>query len=260
MAVTIGVPRLVFVNRADNGTVTASTELLALPATHVLDANINKVWRASASTGFIDLDMGADFKIQVVAGIHLPKSTLSYRVRIGASPGASDAYDSGTITAASAIHVNTQQFIEVSLVGATGRYVRVDLDCGTGLAEMGRLVVGGVYELKFGVSHTGHEPTWRDLSKIAYSVSGVKYVDIRPRQRGIRFTSRGDSYEEVRQGVEEVNRICGISRDFLFILDPNATALLRSRDAIWGSMEESSRIMSIEQGVYQFEIEMWARV
>ena len=186
----------------------------------------------------------------------------TFHVRISTSDPTGldeDAYSAEDILAIPSPVYNTfVHFIEPQVVG---RYVRITHNDPTTPPEAGRLVIGEIWAPTRDMRY-GFEPLWRDHSIRTRSLGGNEFIDVRPRQRGYRFTILGLTELEAQEQVDRLNRLRGVGRDILICRNRDSDDL--GRDTIWGLLEQPVTQRKVEgrgaEGMYEIEVEVWSRI
>lgn len=253
-------------NWADSAIVsTASPAVATLPASNLLDDDIQKLWRSTSGSGdALIIDLTAQREIGGVALINTNldlDDTIHLRVSTSDPTGEDgNAHDSGVVAAL----VDPQwptwvRFIEPAVVG---RYIRIGATVTASPWEAGRLVVCPIWAPSRD-RELGAEPLWDDPSIVSYAIGGNEFVDQRQPRRGHRFRIKNLTELEVREQVAELNRLRGIARDILVCIDKDSSNL--GRDTLWGRMAYPARqfeelsTRNISGGSFVAEFEVWNR-
>lgn len=254
----------VSLNRADEGTITASSEQPTQPASRLQDRLLYRVWRSTGTTETLDIDFGIARIIDVVALLaHNLTQTSTIRVRIGDDPTfAAWHYDSGTVRAwptlagfgslpwgvwswgdllsteeAAGYRVGTYVIPDQSQFG---RYCRIDLSDPSnpdGFLQAGRLIAAPAYTPAHNINY-GWDIQWRDDSRPSKSLGGQTYVDHVPRYRVVRVSLEMIDEVEAYSNISDyMDRRKGISGDILFIPQPNKPNLY-IHEIIYGRQTE----------------------
>lgn len=250
--------RIGYVNHADTSIVDA-TSVASLPASNLLDDDIQKLWRDVLTTGSeVRIDLAAQRTIGVGALINTNLITDgTYRLRVSTSDPdgiADNVHDSGELSlTVDPVFGKFAHFIEPEVIG---RYLRITTTIDYGPMEAGRLVVGSLWAPSRNMTF-GREKLWRDFSTRTQSLGGNEFVDARPRQWGWRFTLFGLTEAEAQQQVDELNRLRGIGRDILVCLDKDSSNL--GRDTVWGLLEQPATQRQDHHDFYVVEFEVYNR-
>jgi hypothetical protein len=174
---------LSWINRADAGTVTVSSQATDLGPAGLLTPQVNDVWRSGtwgATTITIDADLGSALAVNVVAvaaprdGV-LPPASATMRLTAGTSLGSTSALDTGTA-------VFTMLPWGVwgwrSVAGVTARHWRLSVTGTAGAAylQIGRLWIGPALVTARGYAFGGARGG-RDPGTVSRSaLTGTRYA------------------------------------------------------------------------------------
>jgi len=228
---------------------TASNEIGDGAVSNLTSPILGKRWRTSPS-GWGQIDFGSNQTIGVLTliftrGGTFPAGTISHFLDAqGGTPGTGAAYVSGAITLSLAEGYGYHTIVLPQAV--TARYWRFSLNVtNTSFVDVGRAWAGPAWTPRFSIQY-GYEDSWRDLSRVTASArSGVEFVDVRPRQREMAF-STGSILSSEKEDVREMQRIVGISKQILFVKDPNNT----DRDTVLGRLAATSPIRHRDLNLY----------
>lgn len=231
-------------NLTDAGTVTAETQVTAMPASLVQGVHVRKRWRSTANAAYLLCDLGASLAPNSFAlfGLTLNAgATCRLRVSTVDSTGAAgDALDTGALADGSTyLDADYGSFVWLG-DAITGRYVRFDLSDPAGaFVEAGRMVVGVRASLAANFV-PGSARSRVDLSRRARTEGGQTLI-----QRRARFRTLDLSFDWVEQAewetlVEPIDREAGLTEDILAIVDENSTNL--PRDTVWGLVSDMSPV------------------
>jgi hypothetical protein len=253
--------RILRQNDVDNGIVSASTSISSLPASNVKDADIQKIWRATASTAHLIVDVGSVLTLGCVAAITCNGTANdTFQVRASTSDAtvtSSLSYDSGSVSGPNPVY---GQFVHFLPSAVSYQYVRLDMTQTTP-PEVGRLIAGPVWTPSRQMSLvTPPESTWRDPSRRTYSIGQNIYIDALAPQRGYRFTLRDLTDAEKLAEVDELNRLRAMQRDVLICIDDESSEI--GRDTIWGLLEQMVRAerMAGATNSWNVDIEIYGRL
>ena len=191
---------------------------------------IGRRWRTTSLTGWGQVDLGADQSMGVLA-LRFPRDTDfptagSVRWQLdadGGTAGTGAVYDqtvSIDATAGYGYHVH------MPTTAQTARYARFTFSGVSGLSfiDVGRLWLGAAWRPEFNIV-LGYSDAWGDLSQVTGSArSGVEFIDTRSRQRLFTFALQALSESE-RDELREMQRLVGVSRQVLFVKDPDSPSL-----------------------------------
>jgi len=226
---------VVFDNLADRGTISASSsEILARPD-RVQNEHVARRWRSLSAADTLIVDLGMPMAVDTVALLGL--SAVTARCRISADdPNGADLYDSGILTVSQA----HRQSVFVLPASVVARYVAFDLTSAAAFVEVGRAVVGSRSTFHYNFSY-GWGFAYADLSRKARTRGGQTQVSRESRYRTLDmsfdFITKAD-----RDGfVDAIDRENGLSRDVLFVTDPQSADL--ARDTVWGLLTETTPVI-----------------
>ena len=239
---------------------TGAAAVPSLPASNLLDDDIQKVWRTASSTGddALIIDLAAQREIGAVALINTNldlDDTIHLRISTSDPTGADgSAHNSGVVAAAvDPVWGKWVRFVEPAVIG---RYIRIGADLSGGPWEAGRLVICRTWapskDRDLGADLLDDDP-----SIVSFSIGGNEFVDQRQSRWGHRFRIKNLTEAEARDQVGELNRLRGIARDILVCLDVNSSNL--GRDTIWGRMAQPARRTLDRNNAYTVEFEVWNR-
>lgn len=222
--------------RGDAATLVASSEEGTLVVGNLQDRRPEKKHRFTGCTAeYITFDFGQDVACNSLALVgHNLGADATLRLRLAASAAnvtAAPAKDSGVVSAwpTSGKHTDEdwpEQLSLVRVMNSTGyRYGRLDIADPTntdGYVESGRLMAGAALQTRINVDlNVGLglvSPDERTRSPF-----GRTYSDNRghPSRRLILPLS-AINQDDMKEGLFELQRYCGLARDFVFSLDPTA--------------------------------------
>lgn len=222
---------------ADGATVVGSSELSALPAANVQKLRPDKVWRATGCTAeYLTIDFGSAVAADALALVaHNLTESATLRMR-GASTAANvtaaPAVDTTAVSAWPASGKPTDPdwpyyFSLLTWSNAVAyRYWRLDIADSTnpaGYVQAGRLFAGPNFvpatnvdiNVGIGLSSPG---------LVARSSFGKVFADDRGAPaRAFVLPMSSITETELTDSIFELQRYCGLARDFAFCLDPSAT-------------------------------------
>lgn len=246
---------LLYENLADDGTVSASSALSSAPATRLQNVHVRRRWKGRlGDSEWVLLDLGASTLVDTIClfglagifdGTERNLSELAIRrVRLSLTDPTGEAgevYDSDdNDSGVGFIKEAYAAMVELLDTPVSARYVLVDLSEVTAEAIMaGRLVVGLRDQFIYNF-FANWSFGYVDLSRRKKSAGGQTFVERDERYRVLTLDF-GAIDEDDRYGfIHEMDRINGMSRDILFIIDPESDDI--TRDTIWGLPPELSRV------------------
>lgn len=247
---------LAYGNLADSATLTRGSWVTTLPRDNLKNRIIAKVARttdATLTSTTFDVDVGLYQTIRVIAlvGHNLSLSAL-YRVRtsnvsgfgssantltdtgwVPAWPALYNSYDlnwedsnwwSGTISDTARQGYNWTNTI-VLPTPTNAEFIRVEIDDqanAAGYVQIGRLFVGAGWQPVVNMEY-GASLGWETGTTVETAYSGTEYFDERKPFRVARFKTNWASEDEGMQYPFEIMRQAGISREVLYIHNPDDT-------------------------------------
>lgn len=254
--------RIGYANHGDSSTVNTSA-VSSLPASNMLDADIQKIWRATSSTGSaIRIELSGQKEIGAIVFVNVNLTNGTHRVRVSTSDPdgiVDNVHDSGEL--ALDVDPTFRQYIYLIEPAVIGKYLRISTTITNGPMEAGRLVVAPLWSPSRGISLVRPpERIDRDHTITSFSIGQNRYDDIRPRQRGWRFTLKGITDAEKITYVDRINRTRGVGREILVCFDKDSDNL--GRDTIWGHLAAplQPRHMAGIPGFWECEFEIMERI
>lgn len=234
--------RLLWQNKADSLTLTASTSSPGMPVSNlILKPNVfDDVWRSTAEPAWVrtsaveEVDLIALFGLQVGAN-----ATVRLRISETDPTVESDYLFDQTFTAADPeLDYRYSSFVYLHpdvIVGPV--YVRLDIaDPDLAAIVAGRLVIGEAQAVTYNFDF-GAVPRWNDPSPKQKTRAGNTLIWRQPRYRSASFTFGMVPEAEAWGLFEDIARENGASRDVLIIFDPGADSI--PQRAIWGCLTET---------------------
>lgn len=220
----------------DAAGVTASSEEGLLTVDHVQTSRPDQVWRATGATAeYIAWDFGEDVVVEALALVaHNLSTDATLRLRLATSEAgvtAAPGFDSGVVSAwpssGKPDDPDWQSYFSLVLAANnTGyRYGRVDIADPTnadGYVQVGRLFVGPAFVPTVNVDLN---PSLGLVSpdEAGRSAFGHAYGDNRgPAARVMSLPMSAIDEDEMGDELFELQRYCGLAKDFGFCLDPEA--------------------------------------
>jgi len=232
----------------DVNSITASSEVAALPVENLQNFQIVKVFRSDGTTSVqIDVDWKATKIVDFFALIaHNLSITATVRWRLSNDDFSTFLFDSGEVAAWQPVEgfggspwgvfrwgglptseetglytANTFQLLDSPLFA---RYLRLDITDDSnleGYIQAGRLIAGPAYQPSVNYAN-GVEFEFVDNSRVTKSRGGQTFVDEIQKFRVIRFELINLPEDEIFGNVfNDIDRIKGISRDVLIIPQPD---------------------------------------
>lgn len=221
----------------DAATITASSVQGNLPAIHVQKLDPTQVWRAQGCAAeWLAWDCGESIAFDTLHAIAhnlSPDAMLQLRLAASAADVTADpAVDSGSVSAWPSSGKPTDRawpsfLSQVQVANATGyRFGRLDIFDPTnpvGRVQIGRLHGGPAFEPDFNIDIN---PALGLMSpdEAGRTAFGRAIGDRRgPPSRTMSLSLSAASEEETLDGLFELQRHCGLGRDFSVVVDPDAT-------------------------------------
>lgn len=240
-------------NKADAASLSASSELAALPGSNVQQAHVAQKWNTAAgvTSAYLTFDMlgSVSCGLLAVLGTNLTAAATRRLRASDADPtaAAGDLYDSGS--AAAGVKAGYGDAY-LSFTAVAARYWRLDLadaSITTGL-QVGRVFLGPKW-----TTSESHEWGWSvtplDESKVVESYGGQSFADVRPQRRVLRFGLKFMTEAEMYGNAFALARAQGVVRDVLAI--PSVTSAYLSEQAVFGLCEASEPLVQERHRNYQ---------
>lgn len=233
-------------NWSDQSGVTIETDTAAgtLPVGNVTDPIIGKVWRALATTAYLQVDLGEarDIDFLILAGLTM-EAADTIRLRIGTSIGGGQLYDSTAV----ASNVDSEYGIwaaEPVFSGQSARYVRLDFSVPSRATEtyfdVGRLWIGDAFEPRYSATY-GYEEEWLDFSNITFGErSGTAFPRRNYQKRRLSFALDLLSETEALDEMREMSRAAGLTNQVACIPKPGGSRV--NQEAVIGRFSQTSPI------------------
>lgn len=241
----MGSAALVIDNNADDGTVSASSQALTMPASNLLTPHPSERWRSLSNSAYFILDKGSSIEADTVLVNGLTcgeNATVRARLStIDATGVAGDVLDTGTLADGDAhFDRNYSSFVYRLPAPSSWRYLRFDIDDPDATyVEAGFVFDGLAEEMDFNFV-PGASIQWIDRSRIATTSSGITlpWQDNRFRRVGLSFDFVSEAQ---RNGLfERLDRDKGRTKNVLLLLDSDSTNL--PRDSVMGLIGEQTPI------------------
>lgn len=242
---------ILYDNLADAATLDASSWIAAAPPATLQSPHVSRRWKGrNGDSETLSADLLAEVSLDTLTLLgcqyvdaddiqaNMTASAIT-RIRVSSQTGgpfAGDVYDSGS--AAGRIDAAYGALVTHLASPVSGRYVDFNLSqSGANALLAGRMVIGlrEAFTINFGY---GWSYGYGDLSRLKKSAGGQTFVDRDDRYRILNLTFDALDADDRYGFVEEADRLNGISRDVLFVLDPDSAT--PDRDTIWGLMQDLS--------------------
>lgn len=234
---------------SDAGTVQAGSQSGGAPVTNLLSMQPGLPWRAlDLGNAWFTVNLPAAPEIDFVALLaHTASAAATWRIRAADSEGdltAAPAYDSTEVSmwppgGRPSGYTHLPSVLSLIAAPVSRAWWRIDiLDPGNPKpwVNVGRLYLSKLFRpgrnFAFGASGGWNDPSPRETS-----VGGQIYPEPRPQHREETVTFAWLSEEEMYDGIEEIRRQRGTSRDLLLIPNIDDTARLHQK-MIYGLLSD----------------------
>lgn len=244
---------LAYGNQIDGATLSGGGWLAALPLTNLQDRRIGKLARsispAEAHTTF-DIDFGGTRLNRVIGLVgHNLTTAARYRLTLssaadfstvvhdsgwldvwptvypsGSLPWGSPSWWTGTYSAEE-IAAYTATIVYILSGSTNARYIRVefsDEENPAGYVQLGRVFAGDGYQPVRNITY-GASLGWVDPTEVQEALSGAEFFNERRPYRVARFGLDAMTQDEAMADAFELIRSMGISKEVLFVWDPDDT-------------------------------------
>jgi hypothetical protein len=229
-------------NLADAAAVSASSDLVSLPAANVQHPQLSRVWATAPATSawlLLDMHVPATCSLLALIGTNLtPDATLRVRAS-DADPtaAAGDLLDTGAVNASIKAGYGAAYR---SFAPVAARYWRLDLaDASVSDIRVGRVFLGPAWDAT-GNLLWDYSVTPVDESQRAKSYGGQSHTERRARFRVLAFTLDYMSAPQAWEHAFALQRECGLDTDILAI--PDIASPYLSEQAVWGLMTASEPV------------------
>lgn len=252
---------IAYLNLADRGSVSASSQELQMPAERLLSPHIGERWRSRGNSAFIVADLGTAVTLDTLCLFGLTLSdaaTVHLRVStIDPSGAAGDVFDSGMLASRATAYFDSAYGALVYPLPAPveARYVRFDLsDPVASFVEAGR--VAAFLRESFTINFAyGWQVQWVDRSAVQKTRGGQSLVW---RDNSYRVATLSFEYVEPGQRyglVEAIDRVNGRHVDVLMMIDAASDNL--ARDTVFGLVSDLTPVVQsvFEHFSKQYKVE-----
>lgn len=241
----MGNAAIAYLNLADSGSVTASSQASAMPASYLQDPHVSMRWRSRTNDDFFVVDLLSSQSIDtvLVRGMTVSaSSTVRIRISTADSSGADgDASDSGSLISGSTyFDADYGAIVFTTATPVTGRYVRIDISDPDGsYVDAGRVFVGLRTQFSYNFNW-GWGIGYTDRSTKIKSRGGQTLVLTDNSFRTINVDLAWVSSSQRYGIIETIDRVNGTHLDVLLITDTDSTNL--ARDTIFGLISNQSPV------------------
>lgn len=214
--------KIAWLNRIDSCDLSASTLGAGdLTVERVQIDPLTLKYRVQASTVTIAFDFGSATAWEVfgVPGTNLTTAATKRITLSNQSVTGTDILDTGTISAG-VLDGYPQVYHSLS-APLTARYGRIILaDASMSFIDIGRVVAGPAWTPTIGDQYGGRQIMHGDDSVLSKSLGGQQRGSIGPRPRRFSFQLDYLSEAEMLDNAFEIDRVAGLTRGILVMLDP----------------------------------------
>lgn len=231
-----------YVNYAKTATITGSstTPVAGLEWARVQDAQPSVRARVAATSAALVFDLGAAQSIEVAALIStsIPAAgTCRVRGHTADSWAGATDYDSGVLSTVTDPAYNGN-IVHVLSSAVSKRYWRFDIASASNPIDVGMAILGPLFQPSRNFSF-GFQRGRKDLGERRRNEdTGSHFTIDGPKPRVRQFTYQGLTDTEARSYLDAMERVAGAANDVLFIENPNASAIVRSAESIYGPFRE----------------------
>lgn len=237
----MGNAAIVLDNFADDSTLAASSQALAMPASNLLTPHPSERWRSLTSPAYFVMDQGSVLAGDTVMICGLTagaNATAQLRLSsVDPTGAAGDIYDSGVVSAGSAtFDVDYGAFIALLNAPASWRYVRFDLDDPDQTYVEAGLIFAGlrtVFDFNFSPAASAQ---YVDRSRIAVTAAGQTQVWPDNTFRRLDLPLEWVSAAQRFGVIEQLDRSTGMRKNLVLILDVASSFL--ARDCLLGTITD----------------------
>ena len=244
---------LAYGNQIDGATLTGGSWVASMPLTNLQDRRIGKIARSASAAEIhttFDIDFGGTRLHRVVSLIgHNLTTAARYRLSMSSASDFSavihdsgwidvwpTVYPSGTLPwgspswwtgkySAEEIAAYTATIVYILEASTNARYIRVKLsdeENPAGYVQLGRVFAGDGYQPVRNITY-GASLAWVDPTEVQESLDGAESFNERRPYREARFGLSAMTESEAMADAFELIRSIGISKEVVFIWDPDDT-------------------------------------
>jgi hypothetical protein len=233
-----------YVNLADLGTITVSSEEPQMPGVRLQDEHVHRRWRSQTEPAYLIVDLGSAKTIDTIGlfgGTWTSAATMQVRGSLSdPTVTGSLAFDSGVLSQGQYLDSDYHSLVYIR-ASASVRYLRIDVvDATMNYVEAGRLFVGLREEFTYNFA-PGASMTWDDLSRKTKTPGGQTLIFPDSRFRSIELSFEWVTKVQREGLVESIDRINGQSVDVIMILDTASVKL--PRDSVFGLITQPTPIL-----------------
>lgn len=239
---------------SDSATLTGSTALGDNTVGNLQKRSLSRVWRSSDETAsYINIDFGEAVEIDFISIVkHNGTASGSVTIKAGTTDAVSD-YNSGSLDLITGTDVGYDSNMFMALITAqTYRHWKIEIDdTGNpdGYFQAGRVYLSKAFQPTINMSY-GVMDGFRDNSRVSRTLSGDGVPVIRAPLKALEVSMEFGNKDEMYGTLYDIDRLRGISKDVLFIQDPEETTHFQ-RKYIYGLMEETTPIVNEYFNLFQ---------
>jgi hypothetical protein len=236
---------------SDAGTITGSESMGDMTIGNLQSRSLKRLYRTANLSAEINIDLGAAREIDLVSLIaHNGGGTVT--VRAGSTSAVSD-FTSGALDLITGTDSGqgSNMFL-LKMAPQTYRYWRLTISDSSnpaGYFQAGRIYLSKAFQPVVNMDY-GAAGGWRDDSKVVRTLSGEPIPLVRTPRRVEEFVLSFGSEAEMYGTIYDIERLRGVSKDVLYINDPEATTYMQRR-SIYGLMGELSPVVNVAFQLFQ---------
>lgn len=240
---------------SDAATITGSDSVGDMTISNLNKRSLKRKYRSlELSSLEINVDLGSAQNINFFALIaHNLTSLATITVQAGTTDAVSD-YSSGSLSGITGADAgfDRQAFFKFLTSGQNYQYWKFTISDASnpdGYIEFGRLYLSNAFQPEINIDYGvawGHE----DRSLISETVNGETVPLIRPIKKTCNWSLSFGSESEMFGTLFDIDRLRGMSKDVIFIEDPDATTYAQHK-FIYGLMSELNQIVNGTFELYQ---------
>jgi hypothetical protein len=241
-----------YINYVISGTVADSSHAIGFPASNLAGPVALPPWQSAntVKTANIDIDAGASVPWGAIGLFRTNFTTAAgIRVRLGTTLGASDVYDSGSISGGIAVGYG-QSIVQIPPGTANAEFCRITIGDSTNPDNhiSAGLCFAGPTLTPANNFNYGAGNGWQDDSTVQVTKGGQEYFIQTPQYRTAQMTFGLLSEDEVFSEVMEIDRLASIQSNILLL--PNPSSAYLNKQAIFGRITKSDQPTHPDFGIH----------